>query len=111
MKIDANSLPNDPEQLKRMLLELQHAMAEKDKELAKKDEIIHSLLERYKIARCKQFGKSSEQNPGGGETFNEAEEILDETDKQLLVEVDNKQPPLKTNRNESLFLKRYRVKL
>ncbi|PHR80488.1 MAG: IS66 family transposase [Colwellia sp.] len=91
MKIDANSLPNDPEQLKRMLLELQHAMAEKDKELAKKDEIIHSLLERYKIARCKQFGKSSEQNPGGGETFNEAEEILDETDKQLLVEVDNKQ--------------------
>jgi transposase len=35
MKIDANSLPDDPEQLKKMLLELQatttRALAEKDK--------------------------------------------------------------------------------
>lgn len=91
MKTDANSLPNDPKQLKRMLLELQQAMAEKDKELAKKDEIIHGLLERYEIARRKQYGKSSEQLTGGGETFNEAEETLDEADKALLAEVDNKQ--------------------
>jgi transposase len=70
MKIDANSLPNDPEQLKKMLLELQatttRALAEKDKELAKQHEIINGLLERYEIARRKQFGKSSEQNSGGG---------------------------------------------
>ncbi|MCP4320417.1 MAG: IS66 family transposase, partial [Alteromonadales bacterium] len=59
MKIDANSLPNDPEQLKKMLLELQQAMAEKDKELAKQNEIIHGLLERYEISRRKAFGKSS----------------------------------------------------
>lgn len=91
MKIDANSLPDDPEQLKQMLLELQQAMVEKDKELAKKDEIIHGLLERYEIAKRKQFGKSSEQNPGAGETFNEVEETLDEADKTLLAEVDNKQ--------------------
>ncbi|GMI56135.1 hypothetical protein ScalyP_jg11367 [Parmales sp. scaly parma] len=64
MKIDANSLPNDPEQLKKMLLELQQVMAEKDKELAKQHEIIHGLLERYEIARRKVFGKSSEKNPG-----------------------------------------------
>jgi transposase len=91
MKIDANSLPDDPEQLKKMLLELQQAMAVKDKELAKKDEIIHGLLERYEIAKRKQFGKSSEQSPGAGEIFNEAEEILDEVDKTLLAEIDNKQ--------------------
>lgn len=95
MKIDANSLPDDPEQLKKMLLELQaqatRALAEKDKELAKQNEIIHGLLERYEIAKRKQYGKSSEQSPGGGETFNEAEEILDAADKTLLAEADNKQ--------------------
>jgi transposase len=37
MKIDANSLPNDPEKLKEMLLELQQAMTEKDKALVEKD--------------------------------------------------------------------------
>lgn len=98
MKIDANSLPNDPEQLKKMLLELQQTLVKKDKELAKKDEIIHGLLERYEIARRKQFGKSSEQNPGDGETFNEAEETLDEADKILLAEVDSKQAPLIKNK-------------
>jgi transposase len=97
MNIDVNSLPNDPEQLKKMLLELQantaRALAEKDKELAKQNEIIHGLIERYEIARRKAFGKSSEKNPGEGETFNEAEETLDEADKILLAEVDGKQAP------------------
>jgi len=96
MKIDANSLPNDPEQLKKMLLELQASMAEKDKKLASKDKIItdqaiqiNQFIERYEIAKRKQFGKSSEQNPGAGEIFNEAEESLDEADKTLLAEIDN----------------------
>ena len=95
MKIDANSLPDDPELLKKMLLELQadtaRVLAEKDKELAKQNEIIHGLLERYEITRRKAFGKSSEKNPGEGETFNEAEETLDEADKALLAEVDSNQ--------------------
>ena len=108
MKIDANSLPNDPEQLKKMLLELQadttRALAEKDKELAKQHEIIHGLLERYEIARRKQFGKSSEQNPGGGETFNEAEETLDEADKTLLAEVSSKKTPTIKNKPKRKLL-------
>ena len=102
MKIDANSLPDDPEQLKKMLLELQatttRALAEKDKELAKQHEIIHGLLERYEIARRKVFGKSSEQNPGEDETFNEAEETLDEADKTLLADVGRKKTPTIKNK-------------
>lgn len=102
MKIDANSLPDDPEQLKKMLLELQatttRALAEKDKELAKQHEIIHGLLERYEIARRKAFGKSSEQNPGEDETFNEAEETLDEADKTLLSDVGRKKKPTIKNK-------------
>ncbi|GMI49981.1 hypothetical protein ScalyP_jg10776 [Parmales sp. scaly parma] len=105
MKIDANSLPNDSEQLKKMLLELQQAMAEKDKALVEKDKKIteqaiqiNQFIERYEIAKRKQFGKSSEQSPGGGETFNEAEETLDEADKMLLAEVDSKQVPIIKNK-------------
>ena len=97
MNIDANSLPNDPEKLKKMLLELQQAMAEKDKVLVEKDKTIteqaiqiNQFIERYEIAKRKQFGKSSEQSPGAGEIFNEAEETLDEADKMLLAEVDSK---------------------
>ncbi|OUR59850.1 transposase, partial [Colwellia sp. 39_35_sub15_T18] len=105
MKIYANSLPNDSEQLKKMLLELQQAMAEKDKALVEKDKKIteqaiqiNQFIERYEIAKRKQFGKSSEQSPGGGETFNEAEETLDEADKMLLAEVDSKQVPIIKNK-------------
>ena len=82
MKIDANSLPNDPEQLKRMLLELQQRM---DEELAKKDAQIHELLEAYNAKLAKEYGKKSEKMPGADEVFNEAEETLDEQDKVLLA--------------------------
>ena len=94
MKIDVNSLPDDPEQLKKMLLELQaktaQALAAKDKVITEQAIQINQFIERYEIAKRKQFGKSSEQLPGGGETFNEAEEIIDEVDKALLAEVDKR---------------------
>jgi hypothetical protein len=61
-----------------MLLELQQLVI-------KKDETIHSLFQRFEVAKRKQYGKSSEQLPGSGETFNEAEEIIDEADKVILA--------------------------
>ena len=94
MKIDVNSLPDDPEQLKKMLLELQaktaQALAAKDKVITEQAIQINQFIERYEIAKRKQFGKSSEQLTSGGETFNEAEEIIDEVDKALLAEVDKR---------------------
>ena len=51
MKPNANALPNDPDQLKQMLLELQQrmdkALAQKDNELVEKDIAYQALLERY----------------------------------------------------------------
>ncbi|MBB1303847.1 IS66 family transposase [Pseudoalteromonas sp. SR44-8] len=82
MKIDAHSLPDDPEQLKRMLLELQQHMDEK---LAEKDAQIYELLQAYNAKLAKEYAKKSEKMPGAGEVFNEAEDILDEHDKALLV--------------------------
>jgi len=90
MKIDVNSLTDDPEQLKQMLLDLQaktsQALAPKDKIITEQAIQINQFIERYEIAKRKQFGKSSEQLLGAGETFNEAEEIVDEGDKALLAE-------------------------
>jgi hypothetical protein len=71
MKIDANLLPGDPEQLKKMLLELQLLVAQKECELAKKDKelnekdaIYQELLERYNIKLANAYGKKSEKNAG-----------------------------------------------
>ncbi|MDN3380990.1 MULTISPECIES: hypothetical protein [unclassified Pseudoalteromonas] len=85
MKLDAHSLPDDLEQLKRMLLELQHVVVKKDEELAKKDAQIHELLQAYNATLAKEYAKKSEKMPGAGEVFNEAEETLDEYDKALLA--------------------------
>ena len=78
MKIDAHSLPDDPEQLKRMVLELQHVVAKKEAQ-------IHELLQAYNAKLAKEYAKKSEKMPGAGERFNEAEDILDEHDKALLA--------------------------
>ena len=78
MKIDAHSLPDDLEQLKRMVLELQQVVAEKDEQ-------IHELLQAYNAKLAKEYAKKSEKMPGAGEVFNEAEDILDEHDKALLA--------------------------
>ena len=65
MKLDAHSLPDDPEQLKRM-----------EEELAKKDAQIHELLQAYNAKLAKEYAKKSEKMPGAGEVFNEAEKRL-----------------------------------
>ena len=62
MKFNENSLPNDPEQLKQM------------------------LLERYNLKLAKEYGKKSEKRPGADEVFNEVELVLDEVDKKLLAD-------------------------
>jgi transposase len=64
-------------------------LAAKDKIITEQASQINQFIERYEIAKRKQFGKSSEQLPGAGETFNEAEEIIDEADKALLAETEN----------------------
>ena len=84
MKFNANSLPNDPEQLKEMLLELQQVVIQKEVELAEKDVAYQQLLERYNLKLANEYGKKSEKMPGADEVFNEVELVLDEHDKKLL---------------------------
>ena len=83
-----NHSPDDPEQLKKMLLELQQRMddelAQKDNDLAEKELAYQQLLERYNLKLANEYGKKSEKMPGADEVFNEVELVLDEHDKKLL---------------------------
>jgi hypothetical protein len=90
MKFNENTLPNDPEQLKQMLLALQQRM---DKELAEKDIAYQTLLEQYNLKLANEYGKKSEKMPGADEVFNEAEVTLDEQDQQLLANTSNQEKP------------------
>ncbi len=71
MTDDANTLPNDIEQLKAMLL------AER-KQSAKQAARLVFLEEQFRLAQQQRFGASSEGHPAQGDLFNEAEVALDE---------------------------------
>lgn len=80
-----NNLPDDIELLKKMLLEQQHMLTEKDQQIAKKDTEItqwqsryQHVLEQWQLARQRAFGKSSEVMPGQGELFDEPQSLLEE---------------------------------
>jgi len=64
MKNDIDALPNDPELLKKLLLEMSVKCAH--------------FEEMFRVAQNKQFGKSSEVCPDQGDFFNEAEHVSDE---------------------------------
>ena len=94
MKTLPHELPDDPAQLKQMLLELQQTLAEKDALIAEQNAQIHELLAQYHAKLSKEFAQKSEKLPGAGEVFNEAEneldaeqiDTLDAQDKALLAE-------------------------
>jgi len=70
---DINKLPNDPQTLKAMLLQLQGELDASNKK-------VEYLLEQFRLAQQKRFGASSEAHLGQGELFNEAEVEDDKTE-------------------------------
>ena len=76
MTDDSNTLPNDIEQLKAMLL------AER-RQSAKQAARLMFLEEQFRLAQQQRFGASSEGHPVQGDLFNEAEAELD------VIEEDN----------------------
>jgi len=75
MDVRDNSLPDDPEELKRLLLEQQLQFAQQQHNAR-----IEILEEQLKLLRLHQFGKRSEKlfNPDQWQLFNEPEIIADE---------------------------------
>lgn len=63
MVIRKNTLPDDPEALKKIILQLQNK--------------VNFLEEQFLLARSKQFSASTEASSGQGELFNEPESEMD----------------------------------
>ncbi|MCP4411231.1 MAG: hypothetical protein GY808_01460 [Gammaproteobacteria bacterium] len=61
--------------MKELLLSERQTSAEKIKELEAQNQY---LLEQFRLAQQKQFGKSSEENKAQGDLFNQAEQLTDE---------------------------------
>lgn len=87
MKILPENLPNDVEALKTLLLEQALLLGKKDSLLDEKDLLLvewqskyELILEQWRLAQQKQFGKSSEVSPGQGELFDEIVAEPEDTD-------------------------------
>ena len=78
------SLPDDPELLKKII-------AEQDQTIAKKEQRIALLEETVRLQQQKRFGSSSEKSPDQQEMFNEAE--LMEAAEQVLSEQASESTP------------------
>ncbi|WP_232368994.1 transposase [Alteromonas sp. BL110] len=92
MNIDVENLPDDPATLKKMLSQVMSRY--------------QYLEKQFRIAQHKQFGKSIEGDPGQDVLFNEAEE--------LVVETETAEEAIRYTRNKPTripYLKTYLVKL
>ena len=85
----ANTLPNDVESLKKLLLAERKTVNRLQKQ-------IDELFESIRLARHQRFGASSEKAPGQGELFDEAEDTVDEAERvepeELVFSSDNTKP-------------------
>ena len=87
MKKDAQ-LPDNIEQLKALLLRQQSEI----------NQLKHQnqhLLEQFRLAQQKQFGKSSEGFTGQGELFDEVEETQTDTAQTQTISYERKKPTRK----------------
>ncbi|TPE43442.1 IS66 family transposase [Maribrevibacterium harenarium] len=83
IKAPVNDLPDDIELLKKMLLEQSQLLARKEQEVAQWQSRYHHILDQWRLAQHRQFGKSSEVSPGQGELFDEAQSIELETEESV----------------------------
>ena len=97
MKIQAQTLPSDIALLQQLLLEQQALLEAKDCKIAELTQTYQNLLEQFRLAQHKRFGRSSEAPPDQGELFNEAEVLVDTPDDKPIdttpTTSDNKKQP------------------
>jgi len=80
--MDAPQLPNDIDQLKALLLEQYSQLNRQQLLLQEKQRRIELLEDYIRLHKQKRFGPSSEAEPGQGELFDEAEQLLEEEQPQ-----------------------------
>jgi len=88
MKTATKTLSSEVRKLKSLLKDERILSQEKDNEIRSLQEKNQYLLEQFRLAQQKQFGKSSEKHSGQCELFNEAEQLVDE---EIAVQVEDKE--------------------
>lgn len=78
MKTASERLPDDLGQLKKVIIDLQQMVEKQASEIQAKETKIQWLIEQFRLAQHKQFGKSSESAANQLELFNEAEQVSDD---------------------------------
>lgn len=93
MKTTTKSLSNELKKLQVLIARKDVLLEEKDSEIQKLQAKNQYLLEQFRLAQKKQFGKGTEAHAGQGELFNEAEQIVDEAaaaEKETIRDTRNK---------------------
>ncbi len=85
-KIDANTLPDDVEALKAMLLEQEAEKGRLQQESERWKRDFYQLFEKWQLELKKRFAASAEGLPGQGDLFNEVEDILNPDEEEVAAE-------------------------
>jgi len=85
MSSTVDTLPDDPAQLKALLLDSQKEKQAFEVEIKRLQSQLTSVFEALRLERSRHYGSKSEKAPGQGELFDEA----DEQTVHLAVDTDN----------------------
>jgi transposase len=77
MQMALKTLPDNPRQLKEMLLSERTLSAQKDDEIVRLKQQYQHMLEQFRLSQQRQFGQSSESSSNQTELFDEAEQTLE----------------------------------
>ena len=83
MKRKLTTLPDDIDELKKLVVSLSEDVLSLSKENASLHKKYNKLIEELSLLRQKKFAASSEKSPGQGELFDEAESTLENVDASL----------------------------
>ena len=78
MKTASKQLPDDPRELKHLLLLERELSAQKDARIDHLSQQYQHILEQFRLAQQRQFGQSSEVNLDQLGLFNETEQTIEE---------------------------------
>ena len=75
MQTVPRELPDNAQELKKLLLQERELSAEKDARIEQLTEQYQQILEQFRLAQQRQFGRSSEAGADQLGLFNESEQI------------------------------------
>ena len=80
------SLPTDAEQLHDLILDLQAQLAAKDNQIEHLQQQYQHMLEQFRLAQQRQFGRSGEASADQLGLFNESEQLTEDITDEAVPE-------------------------